>query len=48
MAEFDPAPSKIKCITYKAESDARKREIGIKNSGPEISVLKTRIRESLR
>lgn len=33
---------------YKAESDARIREIRIKNSGQAISALKTRIKESLR
>jgi len=32
---------------YKAESDARKRERGIKKSGQAISALKLRIRESL-
>ncbi|MFH0772457.1 MAG: GIY-YIG nuclease family protein [Candidatus Omnitrophota bacterium] len=32
---------------YKAGSDARKREIRIKNSGQAIGALKTRIKESL-
>ncbi|MFH0771521.1 MAG: hypothetical protein V1933_02755 [Candidatus Omnitrophota bacterium] len=48
MAEFDPAPSKIKCITYKAESNARKRAIRMNNSDQTIGALKTKIRESLR
>jgi len=33
---------------YKAESDARRRERGIKNSGQAISALKSRIKESLK
>jgi len=32
---------------YKAESDARRREKGIKNSGQAISALKSRIKSSL-
>ena len=33
---------------YKAESDARRRERGIKNSGQAVSALKSRIQESLK
>jgi len=32
---------------YKVESDVRRREKGIKNSGQAISALKSRIKESL-
>jgi len=33
---------------YKVESDARRRERGIKNSGQAVSALKGRIRDSLK